>query len=221
SPAGSIPVDSLAGKYLIEKGVKPEEFNTYGSRRGNHEVMIRGTFDNVRLRNLLTPGKEGGWTIHIPTGQLMRIYEASQKYKEEGIHMIVVAGTQYGAGSSRDWAAKGPYLLGVKAVIAESYESIHRSNLVGMGILPLQFEEGQSWKTLGLTGKEIFHIEGIQEGLYPRKKLRVRAVREDGSEVVFNVIARLDTNTEVEYFKHGGILKYVLRKLLKRSRKAE
>ncbi|MEM2016751.1 MAG: aconitate hydratase AcnA [Nitrososphaerota archaeon] len=221
SPAGSIPVDSLAGKYLIEKGVKPEEFNTYGSRRGNHEVMIRGTFDNVRLRNLLTPGKEGGWTIHIPTGQLMRIYEASQKYKEEGTHMIVVAGTQYGAGSSRDWAAKGPYLLGVKAVIAESYESIHRSNLVGMGILPLQFEEGQSWKTLGLTGKEIFHIEGIQEGLYPRKKLRVRAVREDGSEVVFNVIARLDTNTEVEYFKHGGILKYVLRKLLKSSRKAE
>lgn len=219
SPAGSIPVDSLAGKYLIEKGVKPEEFNTYGSRRGNHEVMIRGTFDNVRLRNLLTPEKEGGWTIHLPTGQLMKIYDATQKYMDSGIPVIVVAGKQYGAGSSRDWAAKGPFLLGVKAVIAESFESIHRSNLVGMGILPLQFEEGQNWKTLGLTGREVFHIEGIGEGLHPRKKLRVRAVREDGSEVVFNVIARLDTNIEVEYYRHGGIMKYVLRKILKKSLK--
>lgn len=219
SPAGSIPVDSLAGKYLIEKGVKLEEFNTYGSRRGNHEVMVRGTFDNVRLRNLLTSEKEGGWTIHFPTGQMMRIYEASQKYMEEGIPMIIVAGKQYGAGSSRDWAAKGPNLLGVKAVIAENFESIHRSNLVGMGILPLQFEEGQNWRTLGLTGREIFHIEGIQEGLYPRKKLRVRAVREDGTEVVFNVIARLDTNIEVEYYRHGGILRYVLRKILRKSSK--
>ena len=221
SPAGSIPVDSLAGKYLMERGVKPEEFNTYGSRRGNHEVMIRGTFDNVRLRNLLIMDKEGGWTIHIPSGQVMRIYEASQKYREEGTPVIVIAGKQYGAGSSRDWAAKGPYLLGVKAVIAENFESIHRSNLVGMGILPLQFEEGQNWKSLGLTGREIFHIEGIQEGLYPRKKLRVRAVREDGSEIVFNVTARLDTNIEVEYYKHGGILRYVLRKILQKSRKAK
>ncbi len=221
SPAGSIPVDSLAGKYLIERGVKPEEFNTYGARRGNHEVMIRGTFDNVRLRNLLTMDKEGGWTIHIPSGQIMKIYEASKKYREEGIPIIVMAGKQYGAGSSRDWAAKGPYLLGIKAVIAENFESIHRSNLVGMGILPLQFEEGQNWKSLGLTGREVFHIEGIQEGLYPRKKLRVRAVREDGSEIVFNVVARLDTNIEVEYYKHGGILKYVLRKILQKSRKAK
>jgi len=221
SPAGSIPVESLAGRYLIERGVRPEEFNTYGSRRGNHEVMIRGTFDNVRLRNLLTPEKEGGWTIHLPTGQLMRVYEASQKYMEEGIPVIVVAGKQYGAGSSRDWAAKGPYLLGVKAVIAENFESIHRSNLVGMGILPLQFEEGQNWKTLGLTGREVFHIEGIEEGLYPRKKLRVRAVREDGSEIIFNVIARLDTNIEIEYYKHGGILKYVIRNILKKTAKAK
>ncbi|MCS7125993.1 MAG: aconitate hydratase AcnA [Aigarchaeota archaeon] len=219
SPAGSIPVDSLAGKYLIERGVKPEDFNTYGSRRGNHEVMIRGTFDNLRLRNLLTPEKEGGWTIHHPSGELLRIYDASQLYMKEGVSAIVLAGKQYGAGSSRDWAAKGPYLLGVKAVLAESFESIHRSNLVGMGILPLQFEEGKNWKTLGLTGREVYDIEGIEEGLYPRKKLRVIARREDGSEIVFNVIARLDTNIEVEYFKHGGILKYVLRKLYKESKK--
>lgn len=219
SPAGAIPVDSLAGKYLIERGVRPEEFNTYGSRRGNHEVMVRGTFDNIRLRNLLTLDREGGWTIHLPTGQLLRVYEASRKYREEGAPVIVIAGKQYGAGSSRDWAAKGPYLLGVKAVIAESFESIHRGNLVGMGILPLQFEEGQNWRTLGLSGREVFHIEGIQEGLYPRKKLRVRALREDGSEIVFNAVARLDTNIEVEYYKHGGILKYVLRKILRKSRK--
>ncbi|MEN2974887.1 MAG: aconitate hydratase AcnA [Candidatus Caldarchaeales archaeon] len=220
SPAGSIPSDSLAGKYLMERGVKPEDFNTYGSRRGNHEVMVRGTFDNIRLRNLLTPDKEGGWTIHQPNGELMKIYDASQLYLREGISVIVLAGKQYGAGSSRDWAAKGPYLLGIKAVIAESFESIHRSNLVGMGILPLQFEEGQNWKTLGLTGREVYDIEGIEEGLYPRKRLRVRAKREDGSEIVFNVTARLDTSIEVEYYKHGGILNYVLRELYRRSKKS-
>lgn len=214
SPAGTIPIDSLAGKYLMDKGVKPADFNTYGSRRGNHEVMIRGTFDNPRLRNLLTPEREGGWTIHLPSNQLMSIYEASQKYQKEGIPTIVLAGKQYGSGSSRDWAAKGPYLLGIKAVIAESFESIHRNNLICMGILPLQFEDGQNWKVLGLTGKEVFHVEGIEEGFYPRKKLRVRATKEDGSEVVFTVTARLDTNMEVKYYEHGGILKYVLRKMI-------
>ncbi|MEM0078849.1 MAG: aconitate hydratase AcnA [Nitrososphaerota archaeon] len=217
SPAGSIPVDSLAGKYLIEKGVKPDEFNTYGARRGNHEVMIRGTFDNIRLKNLLTPDREGGWTIHFTTGEIVKVYEASRRYLEEGVPLLVIAGKQYGAGSSRDWAAKGPYLLGVKAVIAENFESIHRSNLVGMGVLPLQFEEGQNWRNLGLTGREVFDIEGIEEGLYPRKKLRVRARREDGTEITFNVIARLDNNIEVEYYKHGGILKYVLRKLYQKA----
>lgn len=219
SPAGPIPEDSLAGRYLIERGVGKEDLNTFGARRGNHEVMVRGTFDNIRLRNLLTPEREGGWTIHQPDGNVMRIYEAAQLYSSEGVPLIVVAGKQYGAGSSRDWAAKGPYLLGVRAVLAESFESIHRSNLVGMGILPLQFEHGQNWKTLGLTGREVFDIEGIEEGIYPRKKLRVRARRDDGSEIVFNVTARLDTNIEVEYYKHGGILMYVLRKLYGRAKR--
>lgn len=219
SPAGVIPKDSPAGRYLIEHGVKPREFNTYGSRRGNHEVMMRGTFANIRIRNLLVPDKEGGWTKHFPDGQVMTVYDAAMKYKEEGVPLIVIAGKQYGTGSSRDWAAKGPYLLGVKAVIAESFERIHRSNLVGMGILPLQFKPGENRETLGLTGDEVYDIIGIEEGLYPHKELTVRATKPDGRVVEFKTIARLDTNIEVEYYRHGGILQYVLRKLLRESKK--
>ncbi len=215
SPAGSIPPDSPAGKYLLEHGVKPEEFGTYGARRGNHEVMMRGTFANPRIRNLLVD-REGGWTIYWPTGEVMTVYEAAMKYKQQGIPLIVIAGKQYGAGSSRDWAAKGPYLLGVKAVIAESFERIHRSNLVGMGILPLEFMPGENWKTLGLRGDEVYDIIGIREGLYPRKKLTVRATKPNGEVVEFKVIARLDNPVEIEYYRHGGILKYVLRQLIKR-----
>jgi aconitate hydratase len=222
SPAGSIPVDSPAGRYLIEHGVDPKDFNTYGSRRGNHEVMMRGTFANVRLRNLLTPDREGGWTVYFGDegrgagdGEVMTIYEAAMRYKERGVPLLVIAGKEYGSGSSRDWAAKGPALLGVKAVIAETFERIHRSNLVGMGILPLQFKPGENRETLGLTGREVFDIEGIAEGLHPRKELTVRAKRPDGTEVTFTVIARLDTPIEVDYYRHGGILPYVLRKLVK------
>jgi aconitate hydratase len=214
SPAGAIPASSPAGQYLISKGVDPLDFNTYGARRGNHEVMIRGTFANTRLRNLLVEGKEGWWTQHLPDQTVTSVYEASIAYKSEGVPLIVLAGKQYGAGSSRDWAAKGTYLLGVKAVIAESFERIHRSNLVGMGVLPLQFEEGQSWRSLGLTGRERYDITGIADGLTPRKKLRVTAVSESGEVKTFTVTARLDTKTEVEYYRHGGILQYVLRKIM-------
>ena len=216
SPAGVIPKDSPAGKWLMEHGVEPLYFNTYGSRRGNHEVMIRGTFANVRLRNLLVD-REGGWTIYWPTGEIMTVYEAAMKYKEDGTPLIVIAGKEYGTGSSRDWAAKGTALLGIKAVIAESFERIHRSNLVGMGVLPLQFLPGQSWKSLGLKGDEVYDIIGIEEGLYPHKKLKVIAKRPDGSTKEFEVITRLDSDIEVEYWKHGGILQYVLRKFLKES----
>lgn len=217
SPAGSIPLHSPAGRYLLENGVKPEEFNTYGSRRGNHEVMMRGTFANIRLRNLLVPDREGGWTIHFPTGEVLTVYEAAMRYKNEGTPLVIIAGRQYGAGSSRDWAAKGPYLLGVKAVIAKSFERIHRSNLVGMGVLPLQFEEGEDWRSLGLTGRETLDITGISEGLYPRKKLKVVARRDDGTSIEFTVTARLDTKIEVEYYNNGGILHYVLRRLISKS----
>ncbi len=214
SPAGAILPGSPAGKYLMEKGVDPADFNTYGARRGNHEVMMRGTFANVRLKNLLVPGREGWWTRHLPSGDVMTVYDAAMRYKAEGTPLLVLAGKQYGAGSSRDWAAKGVYLLGVRAVIAESFERIHRSNLVGMGVLPLQFRPGEGWKTLGLDGTEVFDIVGISEGLKPRKELTVRARKADGSTVEFKVIARLDTPIEVEYYRHGGILQYVLRKLL-------
>jgi aconitate hydratase len=214
SPAGAILPGSPAGKYLMEKGVDPADFNTYGARRGNHEVMMRGTFANVRLKNLLVPGKEGWWTKHLPSGEVMPVYDAAMRYKAEGTPLIVLAGKQYGAGSSRDWAAKGVHLLGVKAVIAESFERIHRSNLVGMGVLPLQFRPGEGWKSLGLDGTEVFDVIGISEGLRPRKELTVRARKADGSTVEFKVIARLDTPIEVEYYRHGGILQYVLRKLL-------
>lgn len=218
SPAGSISENSPAGKYLIERGVPKSEFNTFGARRGAHEVMIRGTFGNVRLKNLLLPGVEGGWTIHIPTGEKMSIYDAAMRYKQENRPLIIIAGKEYGTGSSRDWAAKGTYLLGVKAVIAESFERIHRSNLVGMGVLPLQFKEGENRETLGLTGFEEYTIEGIAENLYPQKTLKVTAKSNDGSVKTFEVIARLDTPVEVEYYVNGGIMQTVLRKLLKNSK---
>ncbi|MDR7403330.1 MAG: aconitate hydratase AcnA, partial [Armatimonadota bacterium] len=214
SPAGSIPPDSPAGRYLIEHGVQPADFNTYGARRGNHEVLVRGTFANVRLRNRLAGGREGGWTTHIPSGELMTVYEAAQRYRNEGVPLLVLAGREYGAGSSRDWAAKGPALLGVRAVLAESYERIHRSNLIGMGILPLQFLPGQSAQTLGLDGTELYDITGLA-GVRPGQTLPVRARRADGGEVAFEVVARLDIPVEVEYFRHGGILPYVARLFLR------
>jgi len=213
SPAGSIPADSPAGRYLIERGVPPQEFNSYGARRGNHEVMMRGTFANIRLRNALAGGREGGWTVHLPSGELLPIYEAAVRYRQEGVPLLVLAGKEYGTGSSRDWAAKGPMLLGVRAVIAESYERIHRSNLVGVGVLPLQFLDGQNVQTLGLTGREVYDVEGVAQ-LAPQARVRVRARREDGSEVTFETLARVDTPTELKYYRHGGILPMVLRKLL-------
>jgi len=213
SPAGSIPVDSPAGKYLIANGVKPHEFNSYGARRGNHEVMMRGTFGNIRLRNQLAPGTEGGWTLFLPDGEKMTIYEAAVKYREAGVPLVVLAGKEYGSGSSRDWAAKGTRLLGVRAVIAESYERIHRSNLVGMGVLPLEFKAGENRESLGLTGHEIFEIEGVAS-LAPKKQVTVRAKSADGKVKTFSAIARADTPEEVSYYHHGGILQYVLRQML-------
>ncbi len=213
SPAGSIPADSPAGKYLIAQGVQPKDFNSYGARRGNHEVMMRGTFGNIRLRNLLAPGTEGGWTLHQPGSEKMSIYDAAMRYKEERIPLIVLAGKEYGAGSSRDWAAKGTRLLGARAVIAESYERIHRSNLVGMGVLPLEFQPGETRETLGLTGSEQYEIEGVA-ALEPRKVMRVRARDASGKEKNFSAVARADTPEEVAYYRHGGILRYVLRQML-------
>ena len=213
SPAGSIPVDSPAGKYLIANGVKPHEFNSYGARRGNHEVMVRGTFANIRLRNQLAPGTEGGWTLYLPGAEKMSIYDAAVKYREAGVPLVVIAGKEYGSGSSRDWAAKGTRLLGVRAVIAESYERIHRSNLIGMGVMPLEFKAGENGESLGLTGHEIFDIEGIA-ALAPEKSINVRAKSEDGKTKRFSAIARVDTPEEVSYYHHGGILQYVLRQML-------
>jgi aconitate hydratase len=213
SPAGSIQPDSAAGKYLIANGVKPHDFNSYGARRGNHEVMMRGTFANIRLRNQLAPGTEGSWTLHLPDGEKMWIYEAAVKYREEGVPLVVLAGKEYGSGSSRDWAAKGTRLLGVRAVIAESYERIHRSNLVGMGVLPLEFKAGENRETLGLTGHEVFAIEGVST-LSPKKPITVKAKAADGKEKTFSAIARVDTPEEVVYYHHGGILQYVLRQML-------
>jgi aconitate hydratase len=206
SPAGSIRPDSPAGRYLVEHGVERAEFNSYGSRRGNHEVMVRGTFANVRLRNLLVPGSEGTWTRYFPSGEEMTIFEASERYLAEGTPLVVLAGKEYGTGSSRDWAAKGPKLLGVKAVIAESYERIHRSNLLMMGILPLVYLDGESRESLGLTGEEDFSIEGVEGG--DAHEVTVRA---DGR--AFTAILRLDTPREREYVKQGGILPYVVRRL--------
>ena len=215
SPAGAIPVDSPAGKYLQEKGVKWRDFNSFGSRRGNHEIMMRGTFGNIRIKNLLVPGVEGGYTIYFPTGEQEFIYDAAMKYKADGTPLIVIAGKEYGTGSSRDWAAKGTFLLGVKAVIAESYERIHRSNLIGMGVLPLQFLKGDSAASLGLSGKETFNITGIADGLTPGQEVMVQATTDDGVETSFNVLARLDTEVEVDYYRNGGILQTVLRQMLK------
>jgi aconitate hydratase len=211
SPAGSIPSTSPAGQYLIAQGVSPKDFNSYGARRGNHEVMIRGTFANVRLRNKLVD-REGGWTLYHPTGEVLTVYEASMRYQKEGIPLLVLAGKEYGSGSSRDWAAKGTALLGIRAILAESYERIHRSNLVGMGVLPLQFLPGENAETLGLTGKEIYTIRGIAEGLTPQKRLSVEATDPTtGARKTFSVIANLRSEVEIAYYQHGGVLHYVLR----------
>ncbi|GHF21125.1 aconitate hydratase [Kordiimonas sediminis] len=213
SPAGAIKPDSPAGAYLQSKGVAVKDFNSYGSRRGNHEVMMRGTFANVRLRNLMAPGTEGGWTTHQPTGEVMSIYDASMKYQEAGIPLVVVGGKEYGTGSSRDWAAKGTNLLGVKAVLVESFERIHRSNLVGMGVLPLQFKDGDSRESLGLTGTETFDVTGIAGTIKPRQDVNVTIHYADGSQKDITVLCRIDTADEVEYYRNGGILHYVLRRL--------
>ncbi len=213
SPAGSIPVDSPAGRYLIENGVEPRDFNSFGSRRGNHEVMMRGTFGNIRLRNLLVPGVEGGYTRHPSSEEPMFIFDAAMRYQSEEIPLIVIAGKEYGSGSSRDWAAKGTRLLGVRVVLAESYERIHRSNLIGMGVLPLQFESGESPSSLDLTGEEAFDVIGLDEGVRPAGSVVVRARPGGGSAKEFAALVRIDTPKEVEYFRHGGILHYVLRTL--------
>ena len=218
SPAGSIKQNSPAGKYLIEHGVKPHDFNSYGSRRGNHEVMVRGTFANVRLRNKLAPGTEGGVTRYLPTNEVMSIFEASMKYQADRVPLMILAGKEYGSGSSRDWAAKGPNLLGVRAVIAESYERIHRSNLLMMGILPLQFVDGKGRESLGLTGEELFSIRGIADGIEPRANLTVETVARDATHRTFEVTARLDNDSDVDYLRHGGVLPMVLRGLLERAR---
>jgi aconitate hydratase len=216
SPAGAIPSKMPAGQYLISKGVDPRDFNSYGSRRGNHEVMVRGTFGNIRLRNQLAGGKEGGYTVHFPDGEETTIYEASLRYQEEGVPLVVVAGKEYGTGSSRDWAAKGSFLLGIKAVIAESFERIHRSNLIGMGVLPLQFMNGDSAQSLGLTGHETYDITGLAD-LKPGAELTVKATGDDGETRKFKARARVDSPVEVEYLRNGGILQTVLRQLLKES----
>jgi len=214
SPAGTIHSDSPAGKYLLSKGVAITDFNSFGSRRGNHEVMIRGTFGNIRIKNRLLSNVEGGYTKYFPNGETMSIYDAAMAYQREKIPLIVIAGKEYGTGSSRDWAAKGTYLLGIKAVLAESFERIHRSNLVGMGVLPLQFQSGDNQLSLGLTGEEIFHIIGIEEGLQPKKELKIIAINQENTQITFNVIARLDTPIEVEYYEHEGILRTVLRQMI-------
>ena len=217
SPAGSIAVDSPAGRYLIESGVAPKDFNSYGSRRGNHEVMVRGTFANIRIRNLLAPGTEGGVTVHLPGGEQMAIYDAAMRYAREETPLVVLSGKEYGAGSSRDWAAKGPALQGVRAVIAESYERIHRSNLVGMGVLPLQYKDGESAASLGLTGREVFDIEGIGDDLRLLQDATVTATADDGTVTTFAATVRIDTPVEIDYYRNGGILHTVLRNFLKAS----
>lgn len=213
SPAGNIKKDSPAGKFLASKGVAPNDFNSYGARRGNDDVMVRGTFANIRLKNEMVPGSEGGVTKYVPTGEVMSIYDASMKYQDSKTPLVVIGGKEYGTGSSRDWAAKGTLLLGVKAVITESFERIHRSNLIGMGVLPLQFLPGMDRKTLNLDGTEVFDIHGIEAGLKPGQELDVTITRSNGTKEKIKVKSRLDTAVEVEYFKNGGILHYVLRKL--------
>jgi aconitate hydratase len=215
SPAGSIAKDSPAGKYLISLGVEPRDFNSYGSRRGNDRVMTRGTFANIRIRNLLAPGTEGGVTRHLPDGEVMSIFDAAMKYKAEGVPLVVLAGAEYGSGSSRDWAAKGPYLQGVRAVLAASYERIHRSNLVMMGVLPLEFPSGTTWQSLGLTGGEVFEFPDLGDNLRPRQKLKLVAARTDGGRKELETTVRIDTPVELDYYRNGGILQTVLRKLLR------
>jgi aconitate hydratase len=210
SPAGAIKKDSPAGHYLMDHGVQPVDFNSYGSRRGNHEVMMRGTFANTRIRNAMVPGVEGGVTKHLPDGAQMPIYDAAMQYKQAGVPLVILAGKEYGTGSSRDWAAKGTILLGVKAVIAESFERIHRSNLVGMGVLPLTFVDGKSAASLGLDGTEVFEIDGLHDGA---KEVTVKARKADGKDLHFKAKVRIDTPKEWEYYKNGGILHYVLRQL--------
>jgi aconitate hydratase len=216
SPAGSIGRETPAGRWLIDHGVEPEDFNSYGSRRGNHEVMIRGTFANIRLRNQLAPGTEGGWTRHQPSGDTMTIYDAALRYAADEIPLIILAGTEYGSGSSRDWAAKGTLLLGVRAVLAQSFERIHRSNLIGMGVLPLQFADGETADSLGLTGTETYTVSGLDRigilDVMPTE-VTVRAVDDDGSTAEFRATVRIDTPKEADYYRHGGILQYLLRQL--------
>jgi aconitate hydratase len=214
SPVGSIEKDGPAARYLREHGVQSKDFNQYGARRGNHEVMMRGTFANVRLKNMLAPGTEGGWTVHLPDKKQMSIYDVAMQYQKEATPLIVIAGKEYGTGSSRDWAAKGPRLLGIKAAIAESYERIHRSNLIGMGIVPLQFTPGENLKSLGLSGFETYEITGIAVNLAIGKELSVKATTDAGATKEFKVICRIDTPAELDYYRHGGILEYVLRLLL-------
>ena len=209
SPAGSIPGDSPAGKYLISRDVQPRDFNSYGSRRGNYRVMTRGTFANIRLKNRLIPGVEGGYTLHFPEGNKMSIYDAAKSYQVEGIPLVIIAGKDYGSGSSRDWAAKGTRLLGVKAVIAESFERIHRSNLVGMGVLPLQFLAGENATSLGITGVEIIYIRGIDEKLSPGSELDVTMIKDDGSSITFKTVVKLNTQIEVDYYHNDGVLNTV------------
>jgi aconitate hydratase len=214
SPAGDIAERSPAGRFLVAAGVTKRDFNSYGSRRGNDRVMVRGTFANIRIRNLMVPGTEGGVTLHVPSGEQMDVFDAAERYKKEGTPLVVLAGKEYGSGSSRDWAAKGPLLLGVRAVIAESYERIHRSNLVGMGILPLQWKDGESASSHGLTGRESLTIRGLSGSLAPRQDVTVELERPDGGKAALVVTARLDTPVEVNYFRNGGILQTVLRKML-------
>jgi aconitate hydratase len=214
SPAGNIKAASPAGLYLQSLGIAPRDFNSYGSRRGNHEVMMRGTFANIRIRNEMLAGEEGGYTLHHPGGERLSIYDAAMRYQREGVPLVVIAGQEYGTGSSRDWAAKGTTLLGIKAVIAESFERIHRSNLIGMGVLALQFMEGQNRHSLGLTGEETLNIRGLSAHLAPRQQLRVEVTRPDGTQFSFPVLCRIDTQNEVGYFMHGGILHFVLRERL-------
>src|SRR5690606_31119896 len=209
--------DSPAGQYLIDNGVKRRDFNSYGSRRGNDRVMTRGTFANIRLRNEMAPGTEGGWTNYLPENKIMTIYEAAMKYKEDNTPLVVLAGKDYGMGSSRDWAAKGVLLLGVKMVIADSYERIHRSNLIGMGVMPLQFMRGENADTLGLDGTEVFSTVNLTDDLRPGQTVTVRAVRADGSELLFDTICRCDTPVEIEYYRNGGILHTVLLNFLKKE----
>ncbi len=214
SPAGSIKADSPAGRYLQEKGVAPVDFNSYGSRRGNHEVMMRGTFANIRLRNLMAPGTEGPWTTLLPEGKQVFIYDAAMDYARRGVPLLVLAGKEYGSGSSRDWAAKGPALLGIRFVLAESFERIHRSNLVGMGIVPLQFRAGESAASLGLTGRETYTVRGLSGAITPGQDVAVEVAREDGSRLSVGATLRIDTAAEIDYYRNGGVLPLVLRQML-------